>query len=39
MTDATKERPANRLGGLAVYGERRVGAMLLLGFAAGLPNL
>ena len=39
MTEATTERPANRLGGLAVYGERRVGAMLLLGFAAGLPNL
>lgn len=27
------------LAGLAVYGERRVFAMLLLGFAAGLPNL
>ncbi len=27
------------LGGLAVYGERRTLAMLLLGFAAGLPNL
>lgn len=26
-------------GGLAVYGERRVFVMLLLGFAAGLPNL
>ena len=40
MTDnSTSEPPANRLGGLAVYGERRVGAMLLLGFAAGLPNL
>jgi len=39
MADAMKERPANRLGGLAVYSERRVGAMLLLGFAAGLPNL
>ena len=40
MTDAsTRERPAGRLGGLAVYGERRTAAMLLLGFAAGLPNL
>ena len=27
------------LGGLAVYGERRVFVMLLLGFSAGLPNL
>lgn len=26
-------------GGLAVYGERRVFVMLLLGFSAGLPNL
>ena len=40
MTDAeTAAKPIKRLGGLAVYGERRVGAMLLLGFAAGLPNL
>lgn len=28
-----------RAGGLAVYGERRVFVMLLLGFSAGLPNL
>ena len=31
--------PRRGLAGLAVYGERRVFAMLLLGFAAGLPNL
>ncbi len=31
--------PAGRFGGLAVYGERRVFVMLLLGFSAGLPNL
>ncbi|MBU1324822.1 MAG: MFS transporter [Alphaproteobacteria bacterium] len=37
MTDAAK--PARGLGGLAVYGERRVFVMLLLGFASGLPNL
>ena len=37
MTDAAK--PARSLGGLAVYGERRVFVMLLLGFASGLPNL
>lgn len=37
MTDAAK--PARALGGLAVYGERRVFVMLLLGFASGLPNL
>lgn len=41
MTDASPAdlKPANRFGGLAVYGERRVFSMLLLGFAAGLPNL
>ncbi len=40
MTDATKPAAsARRLGGLAVYGERRVFVMLLLGFSAGLPNL
>ena len=40
MSDAeTTAKPIKALGGLAVYGERRVGAMLLLGFAAGLPNL
>lgn len=35
----TPNGPAGRFGGLAVYGERRPMAMLLLGFAAGLPNL
>ena len=42
MTDTTQSpetRSARRLGGLAVYCERRSLAMLLLGFAAGLPNL
>ncbi len=41
MTDASPAdlKPANRFGGLAVYAERRSLAMLLLGFAAGLPNL
>ena len=40
MTDSTTtEKPARGLGGLAVYGERRVFVMLLLGFSAGLPNL
>jgi len=37
MTEAAK--PARGLGGLAVYGERRIFVMLLLGFSAGLPNL
>jgi PAT family beta-lactamase induction signal transducer AmpG len=37
MSDAAK--PARTLGGLAVYGERRIFVMLLLGFSAGLPNL
>lgn len=32
-------KPAGRFGGLAIYGERRVFIMLLLGFSAGLPNL
>ena len=36
--DATA-KPVRKWGGLAVYGERRAFAMLLLGFAAGLPNL
>ncbi len=40
MTDnAPSTRSAGRFGGLAVYGERRVFVMLLLGFSAGLPNL
>lgn len=43
MTDqappAANGKPAGRFGGLAVYGERRVFIMLLLGFSAGLPNL
>jgi PAT family beta-lactamase induction signal transducer AmpG len=40
MTDAnTPAKPVRGLGGLAVYGERRVFVMLLLGFSAGLPNL
>lgn len=39
MTDAVTTKPAGRFGGLAVYGERRVMAQLLLGFSAGLPNL
>ena len=38
-TDTPARASAGRLGGLAVYGERRVFVMLLLGFAAGLPNL
>lgn len=39
MTDLTPTKTAGRLGGLGVYGERRVFAQLLLGFSAGLPNL
>lgn len=40
MTDANSPaKSARGLGGLAVYGERRVFVMLLLGFSAGLPNL
>lgn len=40
MTDSSTPTKAVRgLGGLAVYGERRVFVMLLLGFSAGLPNL
>jgi len=42
MTETANSRPepdARRFGGLAVYGERRTFAMLLLGFASGLPNL
>ena len=42
MPDATptmNERTARALRALAVYGERRVLVMLLLGFAAGLPFL
>jgi PAT family beta-lactamase induction signal transducer AmpG len=43
MTDSSRapagDKPAGRFGGLAVYGERRVFIMLLLGFSAGLPNL
>ena len=40
MTDSsTPVKPARGLGGLAVYGERQVFVMLLLGFASGLPNL
>jgi PAT family beta-lactamase induction signal transducer AmpG len=38
-TPAAAGKPAGRFGGLAVYGERRVFIMLLLGFSAGLPNL
>jgi PAT family beta-lactamase induction signal transducer AmpG len=38
-TPAANGKPAGRFGGLAVYGERRVFIMLLLGFSAGLPNL
>jgi PAT family beta-lactamase induction signal transducer AmpG len=38
-TPSTPSKPATRWGGLAVYGERRVFVMLLLGFSAGLPNL
>jgi len=37
--DPVSAKPAGRFGGLAVYGERRVFVMLLLGFSAGLPNL
>ena len=37
--DPVTKAPAGGLGGLAVYGERRVFVMLLLGFSAGLPNL
>ncbi|HEY1224710.1 MAG TPA: MFS transporter [Brevundimonas sp.] len=40
MTEATTPAPsAGRFGGLAVFFERRVAVMLLLGFSAGLPNL
>jgi MFS transporter, PAT family, beta-lactamase induction signal transducer AmpG len=39
MTDQATPKSAGRFGGLAVYGERRVFIMLLLGFSAGLPNL
>lgn len=40
MTEATTPaKPAGRFGGLAVYGERAVFIMLLLGFSAGLPFL
>lgn len=40
MTDSSRtDRPVRGLASLAVYGERRVFIMLLLGFAAGLPNL
>ena len=41
MTETTTANPAPKRGlaGLAVYGERRVFIMLLLGFSAGLPNL
>lgn len=39
MTDVAPTDPSRRFFGLAAYLERRVGAMLLLGFAAGLPNL
>lgn len=39
MNDAVSTKSAGRAGGLAVYCERRSVAMLLLGFAAGLPNL
>ncbi len=35
----TPAKPVRGLGGLAVYGERRVFIMLLLGFSAGLPFL
>ncbi len=37
--DPETKAPAGGLGGLAVYGERRVFIMLLLGFSAGLPFL
>jgi PAT family beta-lactamase induction signal transducer AmpG len=39
MTDSSAAKPASRLGGLAAYFERTSLVMLLLGFAAGLPNL
>ena len=39
MTDASTPAKPRGFGGLAVYGERRVFVMLLLGFSAGLPNL
>lgn len=41
MTEQTTPTPApaRGLGGLAVFFERRVFVMLLLGFSAGLPNL
>jgi len=39
MSEAATPKAAQGLGGLAVYGERRVLVMLLLGFSAGLPNL
>ena len=40
MTETrSTDKPAGRFGGLAVYAERRVFIMLLLGFSAGLPYL
>ena len=39
MTDSPAAKPASRFGGLAAYFERTSFVMLLLGFAAGLPNL
>ena len=40
MTDSsTAAKPVRALGGLAAYFERTSFVMLLLGFAAGLPNL
>lgn len=40
MTETSStDKPAGRFGGLAVYAERRVFIMLLLGFSAGLPYL
>ena len=35
----TPDKSVRRFAGLAVYGERQSMAMLLLGFASGLPNL
>ena len=36
-TPTATGKPAGRFGGLAVYGERRVFVMLLLGFAPACP--
>ncbi|MBI2262662.1 MAG: MFS transporter [Caulobacterales bacterium] len=39
IDSTTSDKPVRGFGGLAVYAERQSMAMLLLGFASGLPNL